>query len=77
MAIDSKNLLVAVKAFAPANPLPLDSRSLWGSQGEAETYAKQPNAYAGQIITAKVNGKCKRSCTTRRKRKLYSRSSWS
>lgn len=34
MAIDSKNLLVAVKAFAPANPLPLDSRSLWGSQGE-------------------------------------------
>lgn len=59
MAIDSKNLLVAVKAFAPANPLPLDSRSLWGSQGEAETYAKQPNAYAGQIITAKVNGKYK------------------
>ena len=59
MAIDSKNLLVAVKAFAPANPLPLDSRSLQGSQGEAETYAKQPNAYAGQIITAKVNGKYK------------------
>lgn len=59
MAIDSKNLLVAVKAFAPANPLPIDSRSLWDSQGEAETYAKQPNAYAGQIITAKVGGKYK------------------
>ena len=59
MAIDSKNLLVAVKAFAPANPLPLDSRSLWGSQEAASTYAKQPNAYAGQIITAKVNGKYK------------------
>lgn len=59
MAIDSKNLLVAVKAFAPANPLPLDSRSLWGTKQEAETYAKQPNAYAGQIITAKVNGKYK------------------
>lgn len=59
MAIDSKNLLVAVKAFAPANPLPLDSRSLWDSQEAASTYAKQPNAYAGQIITAKVNGKYK------------------
>ena len=59
MAIDSKNLLVAVKAFAPANPLPLDSRSLWDSQEAASTYVKQPNAYAGQIITAKVNGKYK------------------
>lgn len=59
MAIDSKNLLVAVKAFAPANPLPLDSRSLWDTKQEADTYAKQPNAYAGQIITAKVDGKYK------------------
>ena len=59
MAIDSKNLLVTVKAFAPANPLPLDSRTLWDTKQEADAYAKQPNAYAGQIITAKVGGKYK------------------
>lgn len=59
MAIDSKNLLVAIKAFSPANPLPLDARSLWESQAGAENYAKQANAYAGQIITAKVGGKYK------------------
>ena len=59
MAIESKNLLVAVKAFSPANPLPLDARTLWDSQAEAENYAKQANAYAGQIITAKVNGEYK------------------
>ena len=59
MAIDSKSLLVAVKAFAPANPLPLDSRSLWNTEAEAQNYAKQANAYAGQIITAKVGGKFK------------------
>lgn len=59
MAIESKNLLVAVKAFSPANPLPLDARTLWGSQAEAENYAKQANAYAGQIITAKVSGEYK------------------
>lgn len=59
MAIESKNLLVAVKAFSPANPLPLDARSLWDTKAEAENYAKQANAYGGQIITAKVNGKFK------------------
>lgn len=59
MAIESKNLLVAVKAFSPANPLPLDARTLWESQAEAENYAKQANAYGGQIITAKVNGEYK------------------
>lgn len=59
MAIESKNILVAVKAFSPANPLPLDARSLWDTKAEAENYAKQANAYGGQIITAKVNGKFK------------------
>lgn len=59
MAIESKNLLVAVKAFSPANPLPLDARSLWDTKAEAENYAKQANAYGGQIITAKVDGKFK------------------
>ena len=59
MAIESKNLLVAVKAFSPSNPLPLDARSLWGTKAEAENYAKQANAYGGQIISAKVDGKFK------------------
>ncbi len=59
MAIDSKSLLVAVKAFAPANPLPIDSRSVWDSKAEAENYSKQANAYGGQIITAKVDGEYK------------------
>lgn len=54
-----KELLTVVKSYSRANPLSLDSTALWGSQGEAETYAKQPNAYAGQVITAKVNGKYK------------------
>lgn len=54
-----KELLTVVKSYSRANPLAIDSTALWGSQGEAETYAKQPNAYAGQIITAKVNGKYK------------------
>lgn len=59
MAIDSKSLLVAVKAFSPANPLPLDARTLWETKAEAENYAKQANSYGGQIITAKVDGKYK------------------
>lgn len=59
MAIDSNKLIVAVKAYSPANPLPLDARSLWDTKAEADNYAKQANAYGGQIITAKVNGKFK------------------
>lgn len=59
MAIESKSLLVAVKAFSRANPLPIDTSAVWGTKGEADTYAKQPNAYAGQVITAKVNGEYK------------------
>lgn len=59
MAIDSNKLIVAVKAYSPANPLPLDARSLWDTKAEADNYAKQANAYGGQIITAKVDGKFK------------------
>jgi len=59
MAIESKSLLVAVKAFSRANPLPIDASMVWETQSEAENYAKQPNAYSGQIITAKVGGKYK------------------
>lgn len=59
MAIESKDLLVAIKAFSRANALPLDASSVHGSQELANTYAKQANAYGGQIITAKVDGKFK------------------
>lgn len=57
MAIDSKNLLVAVKAYAPANPLPLDARELYESLEAAQTYAKAANAYAGQTIKVLQNDK--------------------
>ena len=59
MAIESKSLLVAVKAFSRGNPLPIDASMVWDTQEEATNYAKQPNAYSGQIITAKVGGKYK------------------
>ena len=59
MAIETKNLLVAVKAFSRANPFPIDASSVWETKAEAETYAKQANAYAGQVVTAKVDGKYK------------------
>ena len=55
MAIESKNLLVAVKSFARANPLALDSSSVWESNAEATNYAKQPNAYGGQIVSVKTS----------------------
>lgn len=59
MAIESKNLLVAVKAFARGNALPLDKDEVWGSLLEAQTYAQGPTAYAGQTIKALVDGKYK------------------
>lgn len=59
MAIESKNLLVAVKAFARGNALPLDKDEVWGSLLEAQTYAQSPTAYAGQTIKALVDGKYK------------------
>lgn len=54
-----KELLTVVKSYARSNPLALDSTALWDTQAEAENYAKQANAYAGQIITAKVDGEYK------------------
>lgn len=59
MTIESKDILVAIKAFSRATDLPLDASSVHGSQELATTYAKQANAYGGQIITAKVDGKFK------------------
>lgn len=58
-AIEQKNLLVAVKAFARANALPLDQTEVYGSLAEAQAYAKQANAYAGQTVKALVNGEYK------------------
>lgn len=57
MAIESKNLLVAVKAYSRANPLPLDASEVWDSLAEAQAYAASPNAYAGQTIKVFQDGK--------------------
>lgn len=56
MAIDSKNLLVWVKAMSRGQDLPLDASEIWESKEAAETYArglldKSTVAYAGQQIT--------------------------
>lgn len=58
-SIDSKDLLVAIKAYSRSNPLPIDATSVWDSKSEAESYAKQGNAYAGQIISVKEGDKRK------------------
>lgn len=55
--IDSKNLLVAVKAFARANALPLDRDEVWESLSEAQKYVASPTAYPGQVIKVLINGK--------------------
>jgi hypothetical protein len=59
MAYESKNLLVAVKAFARGQALPLDKDEVWDSLGEAQTYAKSPTAYAGQTIKVLEDGEYK------------------
>ena len=56
MAYQTNQLLVAVKAFSRANPLPIDSTSVYDSLSEAQTYAQAANAYAGQLITVKEDG---------------------
>ena len=53
MAIDTKNLVVAAKVYSRGVALPLDASSVYESLGEAQSYAKNPIAYAGQIITVK------------------------
>lgn len=53
MAIDSKNLVVAAKVYSRGVALPLDASSVYESLSEAQTYAQNPIAYAGQIITVK------------------------
>lgn len=51
-SIDSKNLLVWVKAMSRGQALPLDSSEVHGSFAEAQTYAASATAYAGQTIKA-------------------------
>lgn len=55
MAIDAKNLVVAAKVYSRGVALPLDASSVYESLSEAQTYAQNPIAYAGQIITVKEN----------------------
>lgn len=50
MAIESKNLLVWVKAMSRGQALPLDASEIYTSMEDAEAYASSPIAYAGQTI---------------------------
>lgn len=53
MAIDSKNLLVWVKAMSRGQALPLDASEVYASYAEAENYATTSAiAYAGQTVKA-------------------------
>ena len=57
MAIESKNLLVAIKAYSRGNALPLDASEVYESLSDATAYANSATAYAGQTIKALVDGK--------------------
>ena len=50
--IESKNLLVWVKAMSRGQALPLDSSEIHGSLAEAQAYAATATAYGGQTIKA-------------------------
>lgn len=55
MAIESKNLLVWVKAMSRGQALPLDASEIYESLAAAESYAgSSAIAYAGQTIKAKL-----------------------
>ena len=57
MAYQPNQLLVALKAYARSNALPLDASSVYESLAEAQSYAQAANAYAGQVITVLQDGK--------------------
>ena len=59
MAIDSKQLLVAIKSYARGNAIPLDSSEVYDTLAAAKEYASSATAYAGQTIKALVDGKYK------------------
>lgn len=50
MAIESKDLIMWVKAMSRGQALPLDASEIYTSMVEAEDYASSPIAYAGQTI---------------------------
>lgn len=52
MAIESKNLLVWVKAMSRGQALPLDASEVHESYAAAEAYAATATAYAGQSVKA-------------------------
>ena len=52
-------ILMVLKSFNRANNIPLDASSVWDTKANAEAYAKQANAYGGQVVTALVDGKYK------------------
>ena len=53
MAIESKNLLVWVKAMSRGQALPLDASEIYASLAEAQNYASTSAiAYAGQTVKA-------------------------
>lgn len=55
MAIDSKNLLVWVKAMSRGQALPLDASEIYATFAEAQNYASTSAiAYAGQTVKAKT-----------------------
>lgn len=55
MAIESKNLLVWVKAMSRGQALPLDASEIYATLAEAENYASSSAiAYAGQTVKAKL-----------------------
>jgi hypothetical protein len=53
MAIPSNQLVVAAKVYSRGVALPLDASSVYESLSDAQSYAKNPIAYAGQVITVK------------------------
>ena len=57
MAIPSNQLVVAAKVYSRSVALPLDASSVYESLGDAQAYAKNPIAYAGQVITVKEGEK--------------------
>ena len=56
MAIPSNQLVVAAKVYSRGIAQPLDASSVYTSLGEAQAYAQNPIAYAGQIITVLEDG---------------------
>lgn len=54
-SIESKNLLVWVKAMSRGQALPLDASEIHSSLAEAQTYASSATAYGGQTIKALLN----------------------